>query len=154
MNRFILGTGWLGLVLLAGVLAGCKTNDTAHTGNQASVIITGHTKEEIQQTTIAVFKSDGYTQVADLVFEKEGSKWDTVTYGSLGSKSVWIKIRVSLTSKGEGRNALGCDVYAVDNHGEGFMESERKLAFAKGDECKEILDQIKQRLSLSPPKPT
>jgi hypothetical protein len=152
MKQFIIQTAWLGLLVLTCMLAGCKTTDAAHSGSLASVIVSGHTAEEIQQTTIDIFGWNGYARVTDLIFEKQGSKWDSMNYGSLGGKPVWIKMCVTLTTKGPGWYVLGCDAYVVDGHGEGFMETEQKLKFAKADDCKKILDQIKQRLSLQPAK--
>jgi hypothetical protein len=152
MKPSILATVRIGFLVLVGLLAGCKTTDTAQDGSLASVIITGHTEKQVQQTTIEVFRWNGFNQLSGLTFEKKGSKWDTLSYGSLDSKAVWIKMRVSITPMTEDRQVLSCDAYIVDNHGEGFMESERKLDFGKADECKKILDQIKRRLSVPPPK--
>ena len=154
MKRFIPGTASLALLALTLAVAGCKSADTAGVGSLASVVITGHTAEEVRQTTVEVFGWNDYTQVSDLTFEKKGTRQDLVTYGSWGADSVWIKMRVHLTTKSELRQILGCDVYILEKHGDGFMGSERKLLFAKGDECKKILDQIKQRLSLADPKPS
>jgi hypothetical protein len=153
MKRFIAKTEWLGLLALICILAGCKTTDTAHDGSLASVVINGHTAEEVRQTTTEVFGWNGYSQVADLTFEKKGTKWDLVTYGGWGAETVWFKMRVHLTSKAGNSQVLGCDVFVVEKNSEDFMNSERKLEFAKADECKKILDQIKRRLSLSAAKP-
>jgi hypothetical protein len=153
MKRFIAKTEWLGLLALICILAGCKTTDAAGDGSAASVVIYGHTAEEVRQTTTEVFGWNGYTQVADLTFEKQGTKWDKVTYGGWGVDTVWFKMRVRLTSKAENSQVLGCDVFLVEKNSDDFMNSERKLEFAKADECKKILDQIKQRLTQPAAKP-
>ncbi len=154
MKRSILITAQLALLSLVCALAGCATTDTGHDGSLASAIILGHTTDEIRQTTIEVFEWNGYKRVSNLTFEKEGTKWDTMKYGSMGGIPVWIKICVRLATKAEGLNVLGCDAYVVEDHNAGFMETERRLDFAKRDECKKILDQIKRRLSLPPPNPS
>jgi hypothetical protein len=151
MKGFIVELVRLGLLVLVCALVGCKTTDTAGNGSLASVVINGSTAEEVRQTTIAVFGWNGYSQVSDLTFERKGTKWEKLTYGSLGAEEVWIQIRVQLATKAELWQVLSCDVYVVENRGDSIMESERKLQFAKADECKKILDQIKRRLSL--PKP-
>ena len=144
------------LTLLAMVcaLTGCKTTDTAKNGSLASVVISGHTAEEVRQTTIEVFGWNGYKQVSDLTFEKQGTKWDVVTYGGWAADSIWIRMKIQITSRGELWQVLGCDAYVVENRGEGILEDERKLKIMKGDECKKILDQIQRRLSLPKPEPS
>lgn len=142
------------LLALACALAGCKTTDMAKNGSLASVVISGHTADEVRQTTIEVFGWNGYKQVSDLTFEKKGTAWDVVKYGGWATDSIWIKIRVQITSRSELWQVLGCDAYIVEDPGEGIMEDERKLKFVKADECKKILDQIQRRLSLPQPEPS
>lgn len=154
MRQTLPTIGRLALLALACALAGCKTADTAHDGSLASIVINGHTAAEVRQTTIEVFGWNGYKQTSDLTFEKKGTKWDVVTYGGWDTESVSIKIRVQITSRGELWQVLGCDAYVVENRGEGIMQDERKLKFMRADECKKILDQIQQRLSLPKPEPS
>jgi hypothetical protein len=144
----------LALLALACAIAGCKTADTAHDGSLASVVINGHTAAEVRQTTIEVFGWNGYKQGPDLTFEKKGTKWDVVNYGGWIADSVWIKVRVQITSRGELWQVLGCDAYIVENRGEGFLQDERKLKYSKADECKKILDQIQRRLALPKAEPS
>lgn len=136
------------LLSLVFVAAGCKTTDTARDGSLASVVINGRTADEVRQTTIEVFGWNGYKHVSDLTFEKKGTQWDRMAYGSWLTDSVWIKIRAQINSRGEFSQVLGCDAYIVEDRDEGVMENERKLKFMMADECKKILDQIQRRLSL------
>ena len=76
------------------------------------------------------------------------------TYGSWISDSLWIKVRVQITSRGELWQVLGCDAYIVENRGEGFLQDERKLKYMRADECKKILDQIQRRLALPKAEPS
>lgn len=154
MNQFILATRQIALLALLFVLAGCKTTDVAEDGSLASIFISGHAEEEIQRVTIEVFKWNGFDQLADLTFEKQGTRNDTLMFGGLDSGPVWIKIRVHVKPRGGDRYVLGCDAYAVQNHGDPFIETETRLKFSKADECKDILDQIKTRLSLPAAKTT
>lgn len=141
------------MLTLLCVLAGCKTTDLAKDGSLASIFINGHTEDEIQQATIEVFKSEGFNQLAGLTFEKQGTKNDTLMFGGLDSEPVWIKIRVHITPTSNGRFALGCDAYAVQNHGERFIETETQFKYAKRDECLNWLNEISQRLSKPAPNP-
>jgi hypothetical protein len=154
MKLTFAATARLALLALACTFAGCKTADTAHDGSLASVVINGHTAAEVRQTTIEVFGWNGYKQGPDLTFEKKGTKWDVATYGSWISDSLWIKVRVQITSRGELWQVLGCDAYIVENRGEGFLQDERKLKYMRADECKKILDQIQRRLALPKAEPS
>ena len=137
--------GWMFLIGLA-CLTGCTTTDQADTGHMASVEITGHTETEIQKATESAFLAHGYTKTDSLVFEKQGSAWETVNYGGLSGSPAWIKVRVKIVSEETDHYTLGCDAYVVEGHGEASMEIERKFMFAKRTECKQILDETKAAL--------
>jgi hypothetical protein len=141
--------GW---TLLAGVacLTGCKSTDSADSGNMASVNISGHTDAEIKQAAAKVFSWDGYQQVNPLTFEKQGTSWDKMAYGGWSSNPVWIRMRINVTSGEAGQTILTCDAYAVVDRGEGSMEEEKKLFTSYRSECKKMLDETKVRLD-SPP---
>jgi hypothetical protein len=139
-----------GLLFLVLALAGCKSTDAAKQGYGASIIVFGHTEEEVRRTTIEVFEWNKYSQTVGLNFERKGSKWDTAKYGGLSGNPVWIKISVEIVTQPEGSVVVGADAYVIEDRDSSFMSSDRKLPFGKSDECKKILDQIKQRLSLPP----
>lgn len=141
------------LLALLGVVAGCKTTDLAKDGSLASIVISGHSEDEIRQATIEVFKANGFNQTTGLTFDKPGTKNDTLMFGGLDSTRVWIRMRVHVSDQGKGRYALGCDAYAVQNHGDILVETESRLRFAKGEECLDLLNQINQQLSSPASKP-
>ncbi|HMP84988.1 MAG TPA: hypothetical protein PKA41_20040 [Verrucomicrobiota bacterium] len=138
-----------GFLILALVFSGCKSTDSAKQGYGASVVIVGHTVEEIRRTAIEVFEWDGYTQATGLNFEKKGSKWDTAKYGGLSGNPVWIKISVEIVPQADASVIVGADAYVIEDRDSTFMNSERKLPYGKNDESRKILDQIKRRLTLS-----
>jgi hypothetical protein len=148
VNPHIIQTARLGLLLLCFAVSGCKSTDAAKQGSQEAVVIKDHTEEEVRRTTIEVFGLNGYRQSDGLNFEKQGTKWDTVKYGGLGGTPVWIKMSAKLTKQAEGYVILGCDTYVIEDRDDPLMREERKLPFGKRSDCKKILDQIKQRLSL------
>ena len=141
-----------GFALLAGIagLTGCKSTDSADSGNMASVNISGHTDAEIKQAAAKVFLWEGYQQVNPLTFEKQGTSWDKMAYGGWSGNPVWIRMRINVAPAEAGQSILACDAYVVIDRGEGSMEEEKKLFTSYRSECKKILDQTKVRLD-SPP---
>jgi len=143
INRTV---GWM--ILLGFVcLTGCQTADQAHTGHMASVEISGHTPAEIKKATTTAFIENGFYKVDDLIFEKKGSTWESVNYGGWSSDLVWIKVRAELNTVESTKYTLSCDAFAVEAHGEGIMQIERKFKFAKRSELKKILDEVKAALN-------
>lgn len=147
--RFHRLIGCFFLIALA-CLTGCKTTDEAHSGNMASVEISGYSKAEILQAVADVFRAKGYTQMDDLTFEKPGSGWETANYGGWSSSRVWIRMRCHLVFIDIRQYALGCDAYVVEGHGEVGTESEQKFWVAKRTECKTLLDDVKAALKKLP----
>lgn len=136
-----------------GLLAGCKSADLAKDGSLASIVISGYSEEEIKQTTIDVFKSNNFYQIQhDLNFEKKGTANDTFMFGGLDLEQVWIRVRVHVTPSGKDRYVLGCDAYAVQDHGDKFIETETRFKHSKGDECMAILNQVRQQLAHPAPE--
>jgi hypothetical protein len=81
--------------------------DKPDSASFASVRIQGHTAEQIRAATVVVFQQDGYTAVdvhrPDMVFEKEGSRWDRIAYGSfVDDAGVWIRVRASVVPISDG----------------------------------------------------
>ncbi len=146
MNLFIRATRQITLLALLCVLGGCKTTDLAKDGSLASIFINGYSEDQIQQATIKVFKTNGFTQTTGLTFERPGTHEDTFMFGSLDSEKVWIRIRVHILPRGTGRYILGCDLYAVQNRGDAAMETENRLKYMKSEECLDYLNQIKAQL--------
>jgi len=139
----------VGWILLSGVaaLTGCHTADEARSGQMASVVISGHTPAEIQTATATAFRENGYRQIGELIFEKQGSGWESMNYGGWSSETVWIKVRAKIITVDSVNYTLSCDAFAVEAHSEGIMQIERKFKFAKRSECKKILNQVKAALN-------
>ena len=152
MKRWVLiAAVGLVAVVMAFSLTGCQTTDAANTGSLASVTLPAASIDQIRQTIVEVFETNGYTKVASLTFERKGSTWDQINYGGMTSDPVWIKIKGDLTQKADGYYVLSCDAYIVNDHDDPLIKQERQLTFAKAGECKKILDEIQHRLSTSAP---
>lgn len=136
------------LVLLFAVLflTGCKTADLAQTGQMASLEITGHSEVEIIRAIQAVFANEGYDHTHDLVFDKKGSVWDKAAYGDLNTDSTWIRAKVTIDPLPTDGYVIGFNLYMVNNHNEGVVETEQKISYAKRSECKVIVNEIKAQL--------
>jgi hypothetical protein len=152
MKTFIRATTPILFLTLLCILAGCKTTDFAKDGSLASVVISGYSEDQIRQATIDVFTANGFSQTTGLTFEKQGTQHDTLMFGGLDSVRVWIRIRVHIVDQGMGRYALGCDAYAVQNHGDALVETENRLRFSKDEECLDLLKQVRRQLTSSSPK--
>ena len=140
-----------GLLLLAAfALGGCRTDDQAHSGDMASVMIDGHTAAEIRQTTVAVFLANGFEQAQTLTFEKQASPMQTAAYSGWSIDPIWIRVRANIATLAPGHCILGCDVFKVRDRNKGLLEEEQRFYFQKRDECKKLLDLVKARLDSEP----
>src|ERR1035441_2155206 len=95
------------------VLIGCKSLDKPDSASFASVRIQGHTPEQIRAATVVVFRQDGYAAVggqrSEMVFEKEGSRWDQIAHGSwVNDAPVWLSVKVSMVPLSDGTFRLQC----------------------------------------------
>lgn len=148
MKKFLPSLAAAMLLVTAIFLAGCQTTaDHAHSGQMASLVISGHTEVEILRAMKAVFLADGYEHTSDLIFDKKGSAWDTAAYGGWFSGSVWIRLKATVDAAPNGDYVIGCDAYRVIGRNEGVMEEEHKATYSERSECKKILDEIKTRLA-------
>jgi hypothetical protein len=143
--------GWILLIGFAG-LTGCKSTDSADSGELASVKISNRTDAEIERAAAKVFLADAYEQIDLKTFDKQGTSWDKMAYGGWSSNPVWIRMRINIVSAEPGQSILACDAYAVIDRDEPSMMEEKKLSVAYRSECKKILDQVKARLEAPPDK--
>ncbi len=133
------------------VLLGCKSADKPASGSFASVQILGHTRQEIRAATLSVFQQDGFAPVGvegvDLVFEKEGSKWDRIAYGNwIDDKGVWVRVRVSLVPLPAGVYRLQCQAFKVRDKGDAVFEEEVRLRSNRSKPYQALLDKVLGRL--------
>ncbi len=140
----------LGTVACATLL-GCKSPDKPASASFASVQISGHTPQEIRAATLSVFQQDGFMPVGvegfDLVFEKEGSKWDRIAYGNwLDDNAVWLRVRVSLVPASPGAYRLQCQAFKVRDKGDKVFEEEVRLRSNHSKPYQALLDKVMGRL--------
>jgi hypothetical protein len=143
----------VGLLILATILgAGCQS--APNSASFASVVIAGKTQNEICQTTGAVFQQDGYTvrslTPANMVFEKEGTRGQSLAYGGLvdtyyGSSTV-VRVRAQLVDLGAGSARLQCKAYMVRDANDSFFEDESALLNIRSGPYQNLLDKVAKRL--------
>jgi hypothetical protein len=136
-------------LLLVGAISGCRSDMPVSAGF-ASVIITGKTADQIEQTSVKVFGDSGYQMHRsgdDLIFEREGTQRDQVNYGSyLANKPVLERVRAQIVPLADGKFRLQCTAYIVRNPGEPALEEELKLPNYRSGPYQKILDDVASRL--------
>jgi hypothetical protein len=117
----------------------------------ASVVISGHTLEQIRGATVLEFEQDGYipTDIKNpqMVFEKEGSRWDQVAYGGWMTKNVWVRVRVWLVPAANGMQRLECQAYRVRDKGDPLESEPAPLRHSQNKPYQAVLDKIAARLA-------
>ena len=131
---------------------GCKSPGKPDPGNFAWVQVQGHTAEQIRAATVVVFQQGGYTPVnverPEMVFEKQGSKWDRIAYGSwIDDSSVWIRVRVSIVPLSDGIFRLQCQAFKVRDKGDAAFEEQVQLKNNRSKPYQALLDEVLGRLN-------
>lgn len=149
-----------GLVgLLFVLMAGCSWNKPA-SESFASVLIANASADAIQKTTIRVFQENDYLShymdpdSGTLVFEKEGSKGQSLAYnGLVGTHEGQVtlnRVKVRLIDRGSGSFRLSCQAYIVRDAGT-MGGDEIKLGGMRSGPYQKLLDEVADRLKN--PKP-
>jgi hypothetical protein len=139
-------------VAAAGMaLLGCKSPSKPASASFASVRIQGHTAEQIRAASVVVFQQDGYTVVEgrrpELVFEKEGSRWDQIAYGSwVNEAPVWLRAKVSLVALSTDTFRLQCQAYKVRNKGDPLTEEQVRIGISHSKPYQALLDEVLAQL--------
>jgi hypothetical protein len=134
------------------LLTACQSGEPGSTGH-GSVTIKGKSDREIRETTTAVFSENGYTQTlnspSEMIFDKPGSKSETLKWGGWDSAGVWMRVKVDLQSMGDNSTMLRCDAFSVQDRGN-FMEKETRLMMLTGGKYKDMLQEVKKRVEGPP----
>lgn len=147
-NRFTDLAAALSLVMLGGL--GCQSLSAPDSASFASVKIGGHTVEEVQATVVKIFQSEGYratTSADGLLFEREGSRWEEIAYGSnVGNSKVINRVRAQVVELGGGVCRLQCTAYVVRDAATS-IEDEVQLLRPRRGYYQGLLDQVVQNLT-------
>jgi hypothetical protein len=128
-------------------LIGCKSLNKPASASFASVRIQGHTAEQIRAASAVVFQQDGYTLVEghrpEMVFEKEGSRWDQIAYGSwVNEAPVWLRAKVTMVPLSADTFRLQCQAYKVRNKGDPLTEDQVRIGNSHNKPYQALLDEV------------
>lgn len=140
------------LLLPLFVLCGCASMGKPMSASFASVEIEGVTEAEIREKTIEVFQADGWQVLGaaegEMVFEREGSKWDHVAYGSnINHDPVLNRVRASIVPLPGGSSRLQCQAFIVRDAGGIGMEEEIRLYAPRAKPYKQLLRKVAAALA-------
>jgi hypothetical protein len=139
-------------VAVAGIgLLGCKSLNKPASAGFASVRIQGHTAEQIRAASVVVFQQDGYTALegkrSEMVFEKEGSRWDQIAYGSwVNEAPVWLRAKVTMVPLSDDTFRLQCQAYKVRNKGDPLAEDQVRIGNSHRKPYQALLDEVLAQL--------
>ena len=155
VNANPLRLGWAlatsaSLALVAIFGTGCQTAEKPAGAAFASVLIDDHTANEIRDVAVEVFHDDGYkapkATISNMLFEKEGSQVNNMTYGNWMGENVWIRVRAAVVPISEKTCRLQCQAYMVRDKG-GASEEEVKLGHFHRKAFQKLLDEAGARLN-------
>jgi hypothetical protein len=135
---------------LAGLL-GCQSAKQPGSMSHASVQVKGHSREDIRQTTTAVFREAGYSLAAaspeEMVFDRPGSRRDALKWGGWEGKGVTMRVKVKLSALLEGAQLLQADAFAVQNSDDEFFRTESRNVLLNRRPYQKLLDEVARRLN-------
>lgn len=144
------------LLLPLALLTGCSSLNKPASASFASVLISSSSSEDIQATTVKVFKEADYHTVYrspgtdTLVFEKEGTQGQSLAYngvvGTQAGEQILNRVRVSLTDRGDGSFWLTCQAFVVRDAGGQLGGDEIKLSNLRSRPYQKLLDEVARRL--------
>jgi len=142
---------WLCLLGWCGV--GCQSLNAPASAGFASVKIAGKSLEQVKATAVKVFEGEGYQAMSSdegFVFEREGSRWQQIAYGSnLDDDKVIERVYAQVVSLGGEVHRLQCTVYVVRNSGSG-LEDEVRLPKLRSGYYQDLLDKVVLELTPAP----
>jgi hypothetical protein len=140
------------LLALAG--AGCTSTGQPASASFASVIIKGHTVQEIAAVTVQVFREAGYAGGFmggnQMVFQREASKMTNLAYegavGSIYGAQVLIRVKAEIVKLGSDSQRLQCQAYIVKGAGDAFFEEEQRLTNVRSGPYRSLLKKVAEQL--------
>lgn len=144
------------LILLIAA-AGCKSMDQPGSASFASVLISNHSLEEIQNTAMQVFHENGYAGrvigPGQNLFEKEGTRANDIAYNGIvnthyGARTV-VRVRTELVDLGGGSYRLQCQAFMVRNAGDSFFEEQTRLTKLRSGRYQDLLNEVAKRFNRS-----
>ncbi len=146
----ILGISLL-LAAAGPALTGCSSLHKSASGSFASVQISGHTPEQIRGATVLEFEQEGYlaadVKSPQMVFEKEGTKWDQVVHGNWMTENIWVRVHASVVPVSSNSWRLQCQAFRVRDKGEPLEAEPVPLRNSQSGPYQALLNKIAARLA-------
>ncbi|HWW01951.1 MAG TPA: hypothetical protein VNZ64_19785 [Candidatus Acidoferrum sp.] len=134
---------------LTGLL-GCQSAKEPGTMSHAAVQIHGRPLVDIQETTTAVFREEGYARAAvtqqEMVFERPGTRRDALKWGGWAGHGVTMRVKVRLSGMLDGSHLLQADAYAVQNSDDPFFQTDSRNILLNRRPYQKLLDEVARRL--------
>jgi hypothetical protein len=143
----------LAMALIGFALAGCRLTQPEG-ASFASVKIANCSLRQIQDTTMVVFREDGYAAFqpgpGEMVFQREASKMTNlgqngITASYYGAQTI-VRVRAQIVDLGTGSYRLQCKAYFVRNPGDRFLEDEHAMANARRLPYQHLLDKVAKKI--------
>jgi hypothetical protein len=143
---------WAGLLCLV-LVVGCQSSKPG-SDSHAAVEITGHTREAIRATTVAVFAENGYrlgtNSPTQMVFERPAGSGEKLKYGDWMNEGMLMEIKVRLQSRTADTYLLRADAYIVHDPNSPAFRSERRIMTLGTGTYQKLLDDVQRRLTGPP----
>ncbi len=148
----------MALVLCA---TGCRLGKPA-SASFASVDISGHSPQQIQEATGNVFREDGYAAYlggnGQMIFQKEGTRANNLSQngvvGSYYGETTMFRVVAEIVEIGGEKYRLQCQAYLVRNPGDSFMEDSHPLANVRRMPYQHLLNKVARAVKAMPPPST
>ena len=149
MTRLIGPVGILSLLLATGCQSAKQPGNQSH----AAVQIQGCSLAEIQQTTTAVFREEGYslvlTTTQEMVFSRPGSRRDAAKWGGWSGEGITMRVKVRLVEMLNGDYLLQADAFAVQNSDDPFFQTESRNILLNRRPYQKLLDEVRRRIEVN-----
>ena len=137
---------WLAIATVV-LQVSCASLSQPMSASFASVVIRSGTAQQVREETIKVFTAQGWHSVQEsgdeMVFEREGSKWDHIAYGSnVLNTPILNRVRASIVPVTDGSLRLQCQAYVVRDSGNFSQDDEIKLRSPRAGPFQELLDKV------------
>jgi hypothetical protein len=146
INTLLAFTSLFGLLWFTGCQSGKEPGSSSH----AVVQINGHSLEEIQKTTAAVFGEAAFsldsTSPELMNFERPGTRGDAAKYGGWTGTGVTMRVKVAFRELAGGAYQLQADAYSQQNSTDPFFRTENRVMLLNRKPYQQLLDEVAKRL--------
>jgi hypothetical protein len=147
----VIGKQLVILILAAGLatVVGCGATKPA-SASFASVVIDGHTVNEVRNAAGEVFTADGYTAMVrgnEMRFEKEGSRAKQLAYeGFADPGPVKIRVDARIVQLSESSIRFECNAYIVKSPGDPTFEEVIKVQNIRSGPYRDLVNKVAAKL--------